>query len=154
MADVRDSIHIDASPERVYDLVADLPRMGEWSPECERVTWRGESSGPAPGARFVGHNRIGNLRWVTFGTIRAAERGKHLSFDIYVGPAQVSRWDYFFLPDDDGRGCTVAEEWVDRRHAVHKAVADKTMGDRTRANRAGIRATLAALKRAAEHAQP
>jgi len=26
------SIEIQASPEAVYDLVADLPRMGEWSP--------------------------------------------------------------------------------------------------------------------------
>ena len=29
------SIEIHASPEAVYDLVSDLPRMGEWSPgEC------------------------------------------------------------------------------------------------------------------------
>ena len=32
-------IVISTSPERIYDLVADLPRMGEWSPECERVEW-------------------------------------------------------------------------------------------------------------------
>ena len=30
---------VDAAPERIYDLVADLPRMGEWSPECQRVEW-------------------------------------------------------------------------------------------------------------------
>ena len=41
MADVRETQHIDAPAELVYDLVADLPRMGEWSPECERVVWRG-----------------------------------------------------------------------------------------------------------------
>ena len=27
------SIEIHVSPEAVYDLVSDLPRMGEWSPE-------------------------------------------------------------------------------------------------------------------------
>lgn len=26
------SVHIDAAPELVYDLVSDVTRMGEWSP--------------------------------------------------------------------------------------------------------------------------
>jgi hypothetical protein len=30
---------IRATPARIYDLVADLPRMGEWSPECQMVEW-------------------------------------------------------------------------------------------------------------------
>ena len=44
---------VEAAPERIYDLVADLPRMGEWSPECQRVEWEGGADGPAEGARFV-----------------------------------------------------------------------------------------------------
>ena len=44
------SLEIDASPLAVYDLVADITRVGEWSSECtgcERLTTeRGE------GARF------------------------------------------------------------------------------------------------------
>ena len=39
-------IVINASPDHLYDLVADLPRMGEWSPECERVDWEDETSDP------------------------------------------------------------------------------------------------------------
>ena len=34
------SIEIQASPEAIYALVSDLPRMGEWSPECRGATWR------------------------------------------------------------------------------------------------------------------
>ena len=30
---------INATPEHVYNLVADLPRMGQWSPECKCVEW-------------------------------------------------------------------------------------------------------------------
>ena len=30
---------IDAPAERLYDMVADMPRMGEWSPECTTVEW-------------------------------------------------------------------------------------------------------------------
>lgn len=27
-------IHIEAPPEKIYTLVSDVARMGEWSPEC------------------------------------------------------------------------------------------------------------------------
>ena len=48
---------VKAAPEQVYDLVADLPRMGEWSPECQRVEWTEGADGPGEGATFIGHNR-------------------------------------------------------------------------------------------------
>jgi hypothetical protein len=35
----RESIEIAAPPEVVYDLLADITRMGEWSPECYRCVW-------------------------------------------------------------------------------------------------------------------
>ena len=56
------SIHIDAPPEHVYDLVTDVTRMGEWSPETHRCRWV-EGDGPAVGARFKGDNRRGRARW-------------------------------------------------------------------------------------------
>ena len=34
------SIEIHASPEAVYALVSDLPRMGEWSPENIGGEWQ------------------------------------------------------------------------------------------------------------------
>ena len=39
------SIEINASPEAVYDLVSDLPRMGEWSPENVGGEWQGGGRG-------------------------------------------------------------------------------------------------------------
>lgn len=47
-----DSEHgiVAASPERIYELVADMPRMGEWSPECQRVEWTDGAVAPAAGA--------------------------------------------------------------------------------------------------------
>jgi hypothetical protein len=50
------SIEINASPEAVYDLVSDLPRMGEWSPENIGGEWQGGGSGKV-GDRYIGHNR-------------------------------------------------------------------------------------------------
>ncbi len=56
MADRRshDSVSIDiaAPPEKVYALVSDITRMGEWSPECRSCRWADEATGPTVGARF------------------------------------------------------------------------------------------------------
>ncbi len=68
-------IVVDASPKNVYDLVADMPRMGEWSPECERVEWTNGSAGPAEGATFMGHNRGGPLRLMRWSRTRS-RRGR------------------------------------------------------------------------------
>ena len=57
------TIEIAASPESVYDLIADITRMGEWSPECYRCEWAGELHEPVVGARFQGHNRMGLIKW-------------------------------------------------------------------------------------------
>ena len=150
MADVRETLHMDAPAELVYDLVADLPRMGEWSTECERVVWRGTATKAEHGAGFIGHNRAGTVRWITFGKVIAADRGRYLAFDIFVGPIQVSRWEYVFAPDEDGQGCTVAEQWTDRRSAVQRTLGNRVVGERVEKNREGIRQTLRTLKRVAE----
>lgn len=149
MAHLRETRHVDATPDVVYDLVADLPRMGEWSPECERVQWRGGATSAVRGARFIGWNRAGAVRWFTYGEIVAADRGRTLAFEVTFGPVKVARWEYFFVPDDDGDGCTVVEEWTDRRGWVGTPF-DKVLGQRDKLNAKGISATLDALKRAAE----
>ena len=44
-------VHVDAPPDVVWALVADLDRMGEWSPECYRVEWldgAASTAKPAP----------------------------------------------------------------------------------------------------------
>ncbi len=150
MADLRETVDIAAPADRVYDLVADLPRMGEWSPECEHVSWRGRVEQAVKGAHFTGYNRRGTLRWVTFGTVVAAEPGRHLAFEVYVGPVKLSLWEYFFAPHADDRSCTVAEQWTDRRAPAYRAVSKYVFGNRREINRAGIHHTLLALKRAAE----
>jgi len=38
MADLRESLTVAAPADVGHDLITDLPRMGEWSPEREQVT--------------------------------------------------------------------------------------------------------------------
>jgi len=115
MPDLRESLTVAAPADLVYDLFADLPRMGEWSPECERVTWRGEATCAAEGAQFVGHNKAGAVRWMTQGEVVIAEPGRHLAFEVTFGPPKIARWEYLIVPgDNDVSTCTVVEEWTDR----------------------------------------
>ena len=63
------SVTIAAPAERLYDLISDLPRMGEWSPENCGGKWVKGATGPVVGARFRGHNRKGWRRWTTLVTV-------------------------------------------------------------------------------------
>lgn len=146
------SVRIAASPEAVYHLVSDLPRMGEWSPECYRCQWTGDMQVATAGARFKGWNKRGFRRWTTHGTIVAAEPGTELSFDVHsVGNLPVSRWTYRITPEAEG-GCTVTEVWEDRRNGVMKVLGQLATGvsDRKEHNKAGMRATLERVKAEAE----
>jgi hypothetical protein len=150
MPDLSESITVSAPAEVVYALVSDLPRMGEWSPECTRVTWSARTPGPAAGARFVGHNRVGAIRWFTFGRVLTAVPGQAFAFEITFGPVPISLWSYDF--ETVGSGCEVTESWTDHRPVFLRRLFRPFFGDRVRRNADGIRTTLRRLKTAAESA--
>jgi hypothetical protein len=45
-------------PEVMWDLITDVARIGEWSPECVGGRWLDDAS-PAPGAQFEARNDFG-----------------------------------------------------------------------------------------------
>src|SRR5215204_714502 len=94
------SIQIQAPPEKVYAMLSDVTRMGEWSPECMRAEWLGGATGPAPGARFRGHNKLNWLiRWSTTPTVKVADPGN-----------EETRWTYRFAPKGGGTELTESFE--------------------------------------------
>ena len=102
-------VEIESSPEAVYDLVADLPRMGEWSPECQTVEWLDGSTGPTEGATFVGHNRggpAGLFRWSRRGRVLTADRGREFAFATMEGGREGTEWRYRFEPIEGGTRVT------------------------------------------------
>ena len=38
------TLEIEASPERLYEMVSDVTRMGEWSPATRRCEWLGDAT--------------------------------------------------------------------------------------------------------------
>ncbi len=141
---------IGASPQRVFELVSDLPRMGEWSPEATGGHWKGSDAGPAVGAKFVGRNRNGWRRWSTLVTVVEHIPPSTFAFDVTSGPIRVSRWRYDIEPTDSG--CRVTESWEDHRSAVFAGATGLLTGirDRRNVNAKNMAATLDVLAESAE----
>ena len=153
MADeVRVTQDIGAPAHTVWAMVADLTRMGEWSPEAVGAVWLRGATGPAPGATFRGTNRRGKKKWETLGRIIDADPGRLISFRITAKGFQVAEWRYAFEPTENG--CRVTETWIDRRGRVAKAFGGPVSGvtERVAHNRATMEQTLERLKAAAEAA--
>lgn len=94
-------VHVAVPPETLYDMVSDVTRMGEWSPETVTCTWIDGATGPAVGARFKGTNKRGIFRWSTKPVVVAAERGREFAFVTKsIGPS--TKWSYTFEPTPDG----------------------------------------------------
>ncbi|MGH8938925.1 MAG: SRPBCC family protein [Actinomycetes bacterium] len=150
MDDVRVTETIAADSTAVYDLIGDVTRMGEVSPETTSCRWLDGADGPRVGARFRGSNKYGLRRWSTTCTVTAAEPGRRFAFSVTFGGVAISDWAYGIARTKDG--CRVTETWVDRRPAWMRISSVPLMGivDRGGHNRAGMRSTLAALKAAAE----
>jgi hypothetical protein len=139
---------IAAPADKVWGLVADLPRMGEWSPENQGGKWVKGATGPALGAVFKGNNKNGVRRWSTTVTVVACEPGKVFEFAVTSGPLAVATWRYEFEATDDG--CRVTESWKDQRHSWFAAVA-RVMGDHSAGNaERQMEQTLVNLAKAAE----
>jgi hypothetical protein len=100
-----ESILVARPPADVYDLVAGLDRMGEWSPECSSCEWLTEG-GPAVGGRFRGTNRRDGREWSVECEVVAADRGQEFAWVTSGG----TRWAYTF--EAEGDGTRVTETWT------------------------------------------
>jgi uncharacterized protein YndB with AHSA1/START domain len=141
---------IGAPAEKVWAMVSDMTRMGEWSPENERATWLRGATGPQPGATFSTGNRNGKKKWKTAGTIVDAEPGRLLTFRITAAGFKVAEWRYAF--ETIATGCRVTETWIDQRGHIARVLGKPVSGvaDRASHNRVTMRQTLERLKVAAE----
>ncbi len=144
-------VAIAAPADRVYALVSDVTRMGEWSSECVRCRWLGSATGPLVGARFRGTSRNGWHRWSTTSVVSAADPGRTFEFVVSYAGMAVATWRYDMTPV--GSSATVLRESVDdQRGRILRVVSPFITGTRDRRDRntATMRTTLERLKAAAE----
>ncbi len=163
----RESLHIDAPPERLWRMVSDVTRMGEWSPITYRCEWLAGASGPQESARFKGYNKLSPAKWWTICEVTESVKGKvfefrtvdvSFPFSLGVRGREMTRWRYDFEPD--GIGTKVTESYsvaftppVLRipEQIARRIPGVSTLMDRRRAQtELGIKQTLERLKVVAE----
>ncbi len=99
--------YIEASPEVLYDVIADVTRTPELSTEVVKCEWLDGATGPAVGARFRARNRSGRgPDWHNTPVITVAERGREFAFSRTEKGAGTIAWRYVFTPERSGTRIT------------------------------------------------
>jgi len=149
------TVHIAAPADRVWDLVSDVTRVGEFSPETFEAEWLGGARRPEAGARFRGHvrrNGRGPVYW-TACTVVTSDPGREFAFTV-AGPggATVNTWRYQLAPSAGGTDVTESFELADTLLLrLYWMLAGPA---RRRTNLNGMRITLERIKAVTESAGP
>lgn len=141
------TVHMAAPPEKVWDLVSDVTKIGRYSPETFEAEWLEGATGPAVGARFRGHvkrNGKGPTYWTTC-TVTACEPGRDFAFGVGApGKRPLNVWSYHLEPSGDGTDVT---ESFALAPVLPLKVYWALLGwARGRTNREGMRTTLERIK--------
>ena len=101
------SVVVNPRPDDVWAAIADVTRMGEWSPECVAGRWIGGATAAVVGARFEGDNVAmvaGRTvkKWTTTSAISACEPGRLFEF-VAEG---YTTWRYELQPEGDNTRVT------------------------------------------------
>lgn len=145
------TVHIDAKPDDIWALVADITNTGRFSPETFEAEWLDGASEPAVGVRFRGHvlrNGRPPAYW-TVCRITECEPGKVFAFDV-LGPGErkVNSWRYDFAPE--GGGTAATESFALAQSPLTKLYWKLFGRARGRTNERGMRETLERIKQVAE----
>ena len=142
------SIEIAAAPEAVYDLVSDITRMGEWSPEATGGRWTDGGSGKA-GDWFTGTNANPQREWERECEVVTADRGKDFTF--VVGGVEHNRTWWSFEMEPVGAGTKLTERWwIANKSPALLDATDEQVQARVDLTAEMLPATLAAMKKTAE----
>ena len=102
--------YIEASPEALYDLIADVTRTPEITPDIVRVEWLDGATSAAVGARFKAINKQGRgPAWSNKPVITTLEPGREIAWARTEPFGGTVEWRYRFEPE--GTGTRVIESY-------------------------------------------
>ena len=149
MAQGSATVEIYRDPAVVFSAIANVTRVGEWSPECVAGRWVGDATGPAVGAKFEGDNRVALLgvtlkKWTTTSEVTACVPGELFEF-VAEG---YTTWRYRLEPTGSGTMVTESYEYAPQ-HGAQKFMYE-TLLRRPTAIVKGMQRTLAGIKKSLE----
>lgn len=102
-SDLEVEADVEATPQQVWDVLADVPRVGEWSHECHTASWEPGSSSAVVGAQFSGSNKSGRMRWGRRCTVTEVVPGRTLVYRTSGGiPPDSTEWRFELEPRPSG----------------------------------------------------
>jgi hypothetical protein len=141
---ISDTVTVPVDPDKAYALVADVTRMGEWSPVCKACAWEEGSTEAAVGAWFTGKNVVGEREWETRCEIVEATPGQELTWIVGGKDEGTTRWSYRFTAVDGGT--EIEESWsLARVHEQMAALDEEQVDKLVQRTQKGITTTLAAI---------
>ena len=140
------TVHMEAPPAKVWALVSDVTRIGEYSPETFEAEWLDGATGPAVGARFRGHVKRNGRGPVYWAECEVTDCVPNEAFGFAVGSAAkpVNTWKYELAPAGDGTDVTESFRLPDNLPTkLYWLLAGWARG---KTNREGMRTTLERMK--------
>ena len=145
------ALHMDAPPEKVWALVSDITRIGEFSPETFEARWTRGSTGPEVGASFKGHvkrNGVGPIYWSPCQVTQCVPN-EVFEFAVGTDDVTVNNWGYRLEPElsEEGGAGTKVTEYFRLEPALPMRLYWMLLGQlRGRTNEKGMRTTLERMK--------
>jgi hypothetical protein len=106
------TVHMNTEPLTAWELISDITKMGEYSPEVFEAEWLDGATGPAVGARYRGHvkrNERGPVYWTNC-RVTECVPGEVFEFAVVFRDKPANTWRYEFAPGPDG-GTDVTESF-------------------------------------------
>ena len=140
------SLYMEAPPEKVWALVSDVTRIGEFSPETFEARWTRGSTGPEVGASFKGHvkrNGVGPTYWSPC-QVTACVPNQVFEFAVGTDDVTMNNWGYRL--EQEGAGTKVTEYFRLEPKLYMRAYWTVMGRLRGRTNEKGMRTTLERMK--------
>ena len=102
---------VDAPPTRVWEVVGDVTRTGEWSHECGEVAYVDGSTGARPGARFHGRNRVGRSTWTRTCEIVSVDDGRAISWRTIPSRMHNDSTIWTIAVEPEGSGTRITQSY-------------------------------------------
>ncbi|MBH0120656.1 SRPBCC family protein [Rhodococcus sp. HM1] len=142
------TIDISASPQQVWAVLADLPRMKEFSPQCRGMKVLGGPVGV--GTSTININRRGALVWPTTSKILTFEPGRELRFRVNENR---TIWSFVLEPTETGTHVVQRREAPTGTTKISRTLINLAMGGTESFDDemiVGMNATLTRLKHVVE----
>ncbi|QKT11520.1 hemerythrin domain-containing protein [Rhodococcus sp. W8901] len=139
----RHEVTTSASPEAVWNVLADVTRVREWSHECHAARWLDGVSAASVGARFRGSSKAGFVRWSRTCTLTELDAPRQM---VWVTDGGIygdnTEWRFVLEPTDSGTRIVQSYRiinlptWFDRTISLtvpaHHDRSDALQGDLVR----------------------